>query len=620
MKHGWTLCILAVLLAFSSYAAGQTDQCANGIAPGFPPSPSTSLTTLYHCPVEQDQWQTMINDTAYFRDLWVGIGGTLVAVQPSETWYLQAIPPASGLPRNWGQITYQKTTADGRNDCWTFGLTTYCDYGTSSNVFWWMNAQCITDGKWTFKLTDSASSVAPTKTFTLSPKIDIQYVPSDNQGFYGNWTNVLDRYDSICIVTDMAPPYTKHYNQPCDSTHLAINEQPYTIQNAGCYLTSARNILTYHMKQNVSVLDLNAWLRDPVNFPKGMTGFTSSGKVDPHAIARYAHAHGVPNFSYVNAYQGSASLRQSVCAYGPQIIQSNEIHWPTAYGFNDAKDVLLSDPGDGSYDTFTTSYHYAGAPLSSAQTRIFSGPDTALAPKPGMFIALGSPAELLITDPTGKRLGFDPTTKIGYSEIPNSVYSREANGDDSTGVPDPDPVKVLDLMSIIQGDYTLQLTGTGTGTYNLDIRAYDQNDNPSPTSFLKMPIYNGQIITYKIPFDPTGTTPLVVNGGFDGGGQRPKDVNKFLTYASPNGGKTVLTGGVTSYALVIFYAPSVISSSFTATLNGGDVSQLFHPLPGTHEVVNLNLNAGSNVLVLSIDGNLPTRVATDTDRLTFSVQ
>jgi hypothetical protein len=565
----------------------------------------------------------MINDTAYFRDLWVGVGGTLVAVQPTETWYLQAASPnSSEAPRTWGQITYQKTTSDGQTDCWTFGLgARYCNYGTSSGVFWWMNSQCMTDGKWTFKLTDSASSTTPTRTFTFAPKIDIQYVPSDNQGLYGDWTNVLDRYDSVCIVTDLKPPYAKHYNQPCDSNHPAINELPYTIQNAGCYLTSARNVLSYHMKQSVSTLDLNAWLKDPKNFPAGMTGFTSSGKVDPHAVARYAHAHGVPNFYYVDAYQGSASLRNFVCSYGPQIIQSNPIHWPTAYGFtDDHKDVLLSDPGDGSYDTFTTSYDYAGAPLSSAQTRIFSGPDTALTPKPGMFIALGSPAELLLTDPSGKRLGFDLATQTSYSEITGGVYSREANGDDSTGIPDPDPVKLIDLLGAVQGDYTLQLTGTGTGTYNLDIRAYDQNDNPSPASFLNMPVQMGQVITYTIPFDPTGTTPLVVRGGFDGGGQRPKDVNKFLTYATPTSAKTVLTGGITSYSVVIFYAPTVISSSFTATLNGTDVSALFHPQPGTHEVVNLSLDPGSNVLLLSIDGNLPTRVATDTDRLTFSVQ
>src|SRR5207302_799721 len=41
-------------------------------------------------------------------------------------------------------------------------------------------------------------------------------------------------------------------------------------------------------------------------------------------------------------------------------------------------------------------------------------------------IALGSPAELLVTDQLGHRTGVDPTTNITYSEIPNASYDIDA--------------------------------------------------------------------------------------------------------------------------------------------------------------------------------------------------
>lgn len=70
----------------------------------------------------------------------------------------------------------------------------------------------------------------------------------------------------------------------------------------------------------------------------------------------------------------------------------------------------------------------------------------------------------------------------------------------------------------------------------------------------------------------------------------------------------------------IICGATVIPSSFNATLNGVDITSLFHPTPGHGEVVPIDLQQGKNVLVLSLNGNLQNRVATDTDRLVFNVQ
>ena len=112
----------------------------------------------------------------------------------------------------------------------------------------------------------------------------------------------------------------------------------------------------------------------------------------------------------------------------------------------------------------------------------------------------------------------------------------------------------------------------------------------------------------------------LLSGGFDGGGQRPKDVNKFLTYANPSDSQTDLPAGTTIFPLMIFYGNNAITSTFKASLNGVDITNLFSPTAGNHETVNLPLSPGRNVLSLSTNGNLPSRIATDTDRLVFIVK
>lgn len=61
--------------------------------------------------------------------------------------------------------------------------------------------------------------------------------------------------------------------------------------------------------------------------------------------------------------------------------------------------------------------------------------------------------------------------------------------------------------------------------------------------------------------------------------------------------------------------------TFTATLNGVDITSRFAPSSGGHEAIPLTLARGSNVLLLSVQGATATgRLATDTDGLVFIVQ
>jgi PKD repeat protein len=68
-----------------------------------------------------------------------------------------------------------------------------------------------------------------------------------------------------------------------------------------------------------------------------------------------------------------------------------------------------------------------------------------------------SPIELLLTDPLGRRLGYDPTTAQDVSEIPNATYIRDT---DTTH-------KYLAVLAPTTGAYTLTITGTGDGSYTV---------------------------------------------------------------------------------------------------------------------------------------------------------
>jgi len=107
---------------------------------------------------------------------------------------------------------------------------------------------------------------------------------------------------------------------------------------------------------------------------------------------------------------------------------------------------------------------------------------------------------------------------------------------------------------------------------------------------------------------------------YNGGGQKPDDVNLFLKYANPQGRETKLKNGE-SFDLIIYYGDTTIPSTFKAELNGQDITSKFHPVKGVAEVVKFTFPLGRNTLVLSIDGkNQKGNTATDTDRLVFVVE
>ncbi len=134
------------------------------------------------------------------------------------------------------------------------------------------------------------------------------------------------------------------------------------------------------------------------------------------------------------------------------------------------------------------------------------------------------------------------------------------------------------------------------------------------------PYIPGTVHTYTFSFDRLSALRSTVTGGFDGTESIAPEINRFLSYVNITDATTTLQSGTDSTNLFIIYDRSLITETFTASLNEQDVSSLFTPVEGKYEMVNIPVQAGQNLLVLSISGFTDYAVETDIDSLVFIVE
>jgi hypothetical protein len=237
----------------------------------------------------------------------------------------------------------------------------------------------------------------------------------------------------------------------------------------GCALTSAVDVLNYW---GVSTTPdaLNEWLL-------GQQYGYCEGGVNWNAVAKYAQERGVhlapPKYyrdSNVGALQDSLESGHPVIlgvAYGGR----NPGHWVVATGPN-ADTWWINDPGGVGAATLQG---YG----NTFSRRVLYEPDSGNSAR--LVLKACSPVDLVITDPQGRRLGFDPASGTSYEEIPDAWYGVDgtiAGGDGSgeilTGV------KTAWLNAPVDGQYALEVIGTGTGMYTVHAEAYDRDGNYSP--------------------------------------------------------------------------------------------------------------------------------------------
>jgi hypothetical protein len=247
------------------------------------------------------------------------------------------------------------------------------------------------------------------------------------------------------------------------------NDTQNTIGRWGCWMTSAAMMIEYWAQRSSPSFHtnpdvLNTWLRNN-------NGYDGSNFVVHSAIANYASDNHVSLY-----YQGRVAGRDDAVlddylrSGNPVIIGvTNQFggHFVLATGKTTIGGQSTYSINDPIYGRTTLLERY-----SNNYSSIIRYSGTAADPRT-LRISAHSPVELVITDPLGRKLGFDPVSNTAWNEIPNAGYMTEQiSAADGANVP-PLEDKFLEILAPPDGSYSIDVIGTGQGPYEIDSFASD---------------------------------------------------------------------------------------------------------------------------------------------------
>jgi hypothetical protein len=263
------------------------------------------------------------------------------------------------------------------------------------------------------------------------------------------------------------------------------------IRSCGCAITSLAMVAQYYgidtgIDGNPTTPDnINAWLESS----SSDGGYTPDGDVNWPIVSPYFNdvSAGV-KFAGPPIWKASSTDTADLDSDLNPYLALNEpaiLYIDNAGHFLVADDQLattydIKDPAyyltttlDENVPTSTTTQDYQNHFKSY---RIFEGVSStmALSGPEGINISMSSPADLVITDPDGNQIGFDPTSSTTYNGIEGATYSSEGISDGTLADPSfPYETKFAWIPSPISGTYNIQVIGTGSGGYTLETTSYD---------------------------------------------------------------------------------------------------------------------------------------------------
>lgn len=110
-----------------------------------------------------------------------------------------------------------------------------------------------------------------------------------------------------------------------------------------------------------------------------------------------------------------------------------------------------------------------------------------------------APCELILTDPKGRKTGFDAVLKKLYHEIPGADYGGESIADAESGEPGPASLE-LHISAPLEGDYQLEIIGLTSGLYSIEMQTHALGIYSSNEEFKNIYITKGGVHKYKFNF------------------------------------------------------------------------------------------------------------------------
>lgn len=295
-----------------------------------------------------------------------------------------------------------------------------------------------------------------------------------------------------------------------------------TIAKCGCTITSSVMLLRYYGitaavdGQDVNPLKINGWLNNNNGYGKFGDLYwlkvAEYSKTSPTGLARM-HFDGASgaDTGLLDTYLGvrkPAILKVQVPASGGGLATHYIVTDGKRVTTYRVRDPLLynTDKLNESADDLTN--HIRDYNNQFAGLRLYS----ALAgPVDGITFNIASPAELLVTDPLGRRLGIDPVSSSSYSEVPGGSYFTDGVSD--IGVANPTSshaVKTVFISQPLGGDYQVKVIGTGEGDYAFTSLAYDASSTPHSATFTGVTTANEET-DYALSYSTS--TPRILKSG-----------------------------------------------------------------------------------------------------------
>lgn len=118
-----------------------------------------------------------------------------------------------------------------------------------------------------------------------------------------------------------------------------------------------------------------------------------------------------------------------------------------------------------------------------------------------------APTQILVTDQSGRRIGFDPSTATIVEEIPNSTYvfqhALADDTDEQKAPPPPDAgINVVEISIPQNSTYTIEVISPANQLYSFAVYGSDRDANLSFNLFEDQPT-PGEETTYTFAYDPT---------------------------------------------------------------------------------------------------------------------
>lgn len=184
-------------------------------------------------------------------------------------------------------------------------------------------------------------------------------------------------------------------------------------------------------------------------------------------------------------------VEEEICAGNPVILKfrkaSGGQHFMLATGFtlnaDGTKEWILNNPGvsegaDVRYDAILQQQY----PEIMGYVRYHPSADPAM-----MRIVTPLSLHFVVTDPQGRRAGFDPSTGVAYNEIPGAAYGEQSIDTPNEIGFSPETLVAQRIFyspqDVPSGEYHVRAFGEGSGEYYVDYRAYDASGTPNASNY-----------------------------------------------------------------------------------------------------------------------------------------